>query len=181
MRAGRLRHRVILQEQTETVSAVTGAVSRSWTNTATVWGGVEPLSMRERMQGGQLDAVNTHRVPIRWRPGVHSQMRVLVPKEVTTLDGAIGAADTAIAVDSTAWSWGDNDFYALIGSEVVTVTSGHGTANLTVSRGTFSTTAATHTDESNIVRLAVLNVEGVNNRNEANHEIELMCSEVQDG
>lgn len=75
MQAGRLRHRVTLQQGTETLGAA-GDVSRTWTDVATVWGEVRPMSGREREIAGQLQSEETHTVRIRYRADVTPQMRL---------------------------------------------------------------------------------------------------------
>lgn len=64
MRAGRLRHRLRLQQSTRTRSA-TGAFTNNWATTATVWGAIEGLSSREFHQAGQAQTETSLRAVIR--------------------------------------------------------------------------------------------------------------------
>jgi SPP1 family predicted phage head-tail adaptor len=64
MRAGRLRHKLNLQQQTETQDALGGAII-TWTTTATVWGGVEALSGSEAFVADQVNYSLQVRIVIR--------------------------------------------------------------------------------------------------------------------
>lgn len=78
MRAGKLRHRLTLQSPTGAVDATFGGQTHAYTDTATVWGSVEPavLMGREQFAAAQLQAELTHRITIRYRAGVTPKMRV---------------------------------------------------------------------------------------------------------
>ena len=65
MRAGRLRHRLNLQEQTETQDSLGGAII-TWTTTATAWGGVEALSGSEAFVADQVNSSLQVRIVIRY-------------------------------------------------------------------------------------------------------------------
>jgi len=76
MRAGRLRHQLILQSQTETRDA-TGGVTITWTTQDTVFGGVEPLSGREYTAIQQTQNEATVRIIIRYHSTIEESWRVL--------------------------------------------------------------------------------------------------------
>lgn len=76
IRAGKLRHRVQLLSITPTQDKSGGIDETATSIFATVWGSVETLSGREIFQGQQITAEVTHRVTIRWREGVGSDMNV---------------------------------------------------------------------------------------------------------
>ena len=65
MRAGRLRHRVYLQQQTETQDSLGGAII-TWTTTATVWGGIEALFGTEAFTADQVQSSTQVRIIIRY-------------------------------------------------------------------------------------------------------------------
>lgn len=78
--AGQLRHRITLQEQVETHSSTTGAVSRTWQDVATnpnVWARMEPLTGREFFDAQQMQAEMSVRFTIRHRSDVTAKMAVL--------------------------------------------------------------------------------------------------------
>lgn len=64
MRAGQLRHRLKLQEATETRDGH-GGITRDWETYTVRWGSVEPLRGRELFAAQQVNAEITHRVRLR--------------------------------------------------------------------------------------------------------------------
>jgi SPP1 family predicted phage head-tail adaptor len=75
MHAGKLRHRVLIEElvaQTDTADDViqdeaTGVVDREWTAVAEVWAAIEPLSAREFIAAQSVQSKVTTRITIRYR------------------------------------------------------------------------------------------------------------------
>ena len=65
MRAGRLRHRLNLQQQVETIDAYGGAII-TWATTKVVWGGVEALSGWENFTADQVNSALMVRIIIRY-------------------------------------------------------------------------------------------------------------------
>ena len=53
MRAGRLRHRLVLQSKSEARDAYGGAII-TWSTQDTVWGAIEPLSGNEYFAQDQI-------------------------------------------------------------------------------------------------------------------------------
>ena len=78
MRAGSLRHRVTIQRQ-ELVFGKFGAPlhDKVWENVATVWASLEAMSGREFFASQQVQSEVTHKVTIRFRPGVAADMRIV--------------------------------------------------------------------------------------------------------
>lgn len=70
-----MRHRVTLQGVTRTDDEG-GGHTEAWTNTATVWAAIEPLTGVEALRGMQLSARVTHRVRMRYRAGVTAKARL---------------------------------------------------------------------------------------------------------
>lgn len=54
MQAGKLKHRVDVDVRNQTQDQTTGDPVVTWTNMGTLWGEVEPLSMREILGQGEL-------------------------------------------------------------------------------------------------------------------------------
>lgn len=75
MRAGRLNHKVIIQQPVE-VQDTTGQAVKSWTTYASVWASVEPLKGREFLESQQINAETSTRVRIRKLAGVTQKMRI---------------------------------------------------------------------------------------------------------
>lgn len=78
MEAGTLRHRLTIQDQAKSRDGFGGEII-NWTTWATVWGAVEPLSGRERFVQASDQQIYelTTRIRIRYREGLHTEMRVV--------------------------------------------------------------------------------------------------------
>ena len=77
MRAGRLRHRGVIEEKAVSRDAY-GAEAVTWTEVATGWMGVERVGGREWFQAQGMQAEVTARLRMRYRAGVRPEMRVRV-------------------------------------------------------------------------------------------------------
>lgn len=76
---GNLRERVTIQTFTES-SDGGGGSTRTWSNLATVWAEVKPVSRvadRERVDTGRLATIQTYLVTIRHRTGFDTSARLL--------------------------------------------------------------------------------------------------------
>ena len=71
MRAGRLRHRVVIQQPVNAADA-TGQMVATWTTVGTVWAAVEPLNGREYMTAQQVDSETTTRIRTRYGSEISS-------------------------------------------------------------------------------------------------------------
>lgn len=77
MRAGELRHSLVIESVTETHNASTGwGVSESWATFATIPGSLKPVSSGERRAAQQVGDVTTHRATIRYLSGLTTAMRI---------------------------------------------------------------------------------------------------------
>jgi SPP1 family predicted phage head-tail adaptor len=96
MRAGKLRHRVVIQVPAQTQDPQTGEIVNAWVDFATVWASVEPLSVREFIaaQAGQSEI--TARVVVRYLPGVLPTMRVLHRGAIYAIQGALPDAKSGL-------------------------------------------------------------------------------------
>ena len=74
MQAGRLRHRLTLQQASSTPNSFNEMVE-SWADVATVYGAVEPLRGQEFFAAEQVQSEISVRVRIRYRSGVEPKMR----------------------------------------------------------------------------------------------------------
>lgn len=75
MRAGELRRRITLEQETRT-SDGGGGSAQTWAPFATVYAKVAPLTGTEAGVASQVGSAVTHRVEIRYRAGVTSKMRI---------------------------------------------------------------------------------------------------------
>lgn len=76
MKIGKLRHRVTLQEYVSLKDSF-GAEIEAWSDKATVWASIEPLSGREYFAARQMNAEVNTKITIRYRTGVKPTMRIL--------------------------------------------------------------------------------------------------------
>jgi SPP1 family predicted phage head-tail adaptor len=88
MRAGRLRHRLILQEQVETREAGGGVVV-SWVTRGRVWGGIEPLSGKEYTAIQQTQNEATVRIVMRYHPDIDPTWRIKNDDRIYTIQAII--------------------------------------------------------------------------------------------
>lgn len=85
LQAGRLRHRIQIQERYEILDSdgdvfqdpETGAVPYIWTTISECWAAVEPVSGKEFIQSQATQSKVVGRVVIRWNPGINAGMRIL--------------------------------------------------------------------------------------------------------
>lgn len=76
--AGSLRHRVSIQQPTNTQNAITGEVSKTWTTIhACVPCAIEPLSVRDFQQSRATQSSVSVRVVMRHMVGITSSMRLV--------------------------------------------------------------------------------------------------------
>ena len=71
---GKLRERVTVQQSSAARNSFGEAVL-SWSDFATVWASVEGVSAREALAAGQQDVTITHRVRLRYLPGLTQRDR----------------------------------------------------------------------------------------------------------
>lgn len=76
MPAGPLRERCAIQAESTSDDGM-GGQTLSWSTSATVWARVTPIGGREQVQAQQVQDSVTHRVTIRYRPGLNAGMRLL--------------------------------------------------------------------------------------------------------
>jgi len=79
MRAGKLRHKVLLQQRTDTPDATTGAPAATWASITNPneWAAVEPLTGREYHEARARNSEVDHRIRIRYRSGITTKNSVL--------------------------------------------------------------------------------------------------------
>jgi SPP1 family predicted phage head-tail adaptor len=89
MKAGQLRKRIDIEQQALTADGG-GGDTESWSALASgIYADVEPLSGRELFQAQQVNDELSHRVTIRYYPGVTSKMRVKYGARVLLIESII--------------------------------------------------------------------------------------------
>ena len=76
MKAGKLRHRIKVQNYSETQDAM-GQVIKGWTTCGIKWARVEPMSVNERLRAQQIDSKITHKITMRWFENFDPDQRFL--------------------------------------------------------------------------------------------------------
>jgi len=74
---GEMQTRVVYQTQASEVDAV-GQPLKTWSDVFTCWAAVRPLSAKELYYGQSTRSETTHRIAIRWRPGVSPKGRFVL-------------------------------------------------------------------------------------------------------
>lgn len=73
---GKLRHRLTIQLPVETQDASTGDMIISWTDLATVWAAIEPMSAREMMAAQVEGHQVTTKITLRYRADISAKIRL---------------------------------------------------------------------------------------------------------
>ena len=71
---GKLRERVTVQIASGTTNAL-GETVLAWSNSSAVWASVEGVSAREALAAGQQETTISHKVRLRYLPGLSQNMR----------------------------------------------------------------------------------------------------------
>jgi SPP1 family predicted phage head-tail adaptor len=71
---GKLRERITVQIASGTTNAL-GETVLAWSDSSAVWASVEGVSAREALIAGQQETSVTHRLRLRYLPGLTQQMR----------------------------------------------------------------------------------------------------------
>lgn len=71
---GKLRDRITVQIASGTTNTL-GETVLTWADSTSVWASVEGVSAREALTAGQQDVSVTHKVRLRFLPGLTQQMR----------------------------------------------------------------------------------------------------------
>jgi SPP1 family predicted phage head-tail adaptor len=71
---GKLRERITVEVASEATNAL-GETVLTWATTSSVWASVEGVSAREALEAGQQEVNITHRVRLRFLPGLTQKNR----------------------------------------------------------------------------------------------------------
>lgn len=91
--AGRLRHRIRLQQQAVAQDAA-GSLIRTWSDVGTFWAECLPLSGREQVAVQAKGSKATWRIVMRWRADVSTTMRLLHDGRVLNITASVDLAGT---------------------------------------------------------------------------------------
>lgn len=91
MRAGTLRHRVVLERKTGTTQDTNGEHHPVWSTLATLWASVEPVTARESEFAKGFAATVSHTVRLRYRADVGTDDRLRFRGRYLTINGVVNA------------------------------------------------------------------------------------------
>jgi SPP1 family predicted phage head-tail adaptor len=106
--AGKLRHRVTIQEQVETRDS-SGDVLIEWEDFAVVWAAVEPLSVREFISAQSMQSQIVARITVRYRDDLTATMRILHRDSVYNPQGWLPDPESGLEYLTAPCSAGVND------------------------------------------------------------------------
>ena len=97
MKIGGLRHRVVLQKKEITEDELKQQ-SEVWTDIASVWASVEPVSGREYFAAGQVNSEISVKITIRYRKDVTPDIRMVFGGKVYELLSVINPKERSKAL-----------------------------------------------------------------------------------
>ena len=89
MRAGRLRHRVSIRALQAAKDPTNGQVTKTWSEFATVFAAVEPMSAKQFDGAEQNSSKVMTVVTIRWRAGILPSMRIHHGNRILEIQGVL--------------------------------------------------------------------------------------------
>lgn len=106
--AGKLRHRLTIQRQSQTQNTTTGEITVAWVDVATVWGAIEPLSAREFIAANAQQSQVTAKLVIRYRSDVDATMRAVHGSKLYNIEGVLPDKDSGLEYMTLPCSEGVN-------------------------------------------------------------------------
>lgn len=98
MRAGKLRHRIVIQQKSQT-QAAGGQPVETWSTLVTAWANVEPLRGREYLEAQTQQQAVSHRITLRHpRQTVTPEMRVKFGTRVFEIESALNIEERDITL-----------------------------------------------------------------------------------
>ena len=93
--AGRLRHRVTIEQPTITQNPLTGEITEGWsTFAANIPAAIEDLSARDFIQSAAMQSEITTRITVRYLPGIKPNMRVVNGDTIYNIRGVLFDKDS---------------------------------------------------------------------------------------
>lgn len=92
MRSGPLRNRITVQKAVETQDSI-GEPDVSWVEYLQAWASVEPITSREYFDANRQNGEITHKVRLRYRPGITHKMRVKYGARILDIESIIDARE----------------------------------------------------------------------------------------
>ena len=92
MQAGRLRHRVELQQPTESRD-VSGGVTRIWLTIVTRWADIIPLRGQERFDAAKVEAQTNVKFRLRYYQPINQKWRIKWGDRIYNINAIINAGE----------------------------------------------------------------------------------------
>ena len=93
--AGKLRHRVTIEQPTVTQNAQTGEITEGWSVfAANIPAAIEDLSARDFIQSAAMQSEITTRITVRYLPGIKPNMRVVNGDTIYNIRGVLADKDS---------------------------------------------------------------------------------------
>jgi len=108
MDAGKLRHRVTLQDRQE-LQDTNGDISAEWVSIGDRWAAIESLSAREFLESQALQSRVTVRITMRYNAGLTASMRILHAGKIYNPQGILTDKDSGLEYVTVPCSEGIND------------------------------------------------------------------------
>lgn len=93
MQAGKLRHRITIQERVQIQDRDSGEMINGWQDWprsgAKHWASIEPLSARDFIAARTVQSQVTGRIVLRYREGLDPTMRILYRNKVYSIHGRL--------------------------------------------------------------------------------------------
>lgn len=109
LEAGKLRHRIKLQAPGISQDPLTGEMVKGWTDVASLWASVEPLSARDFIASQANQSQITARIVIRYRAGIDSTMRIVHRGKIYNIQGVLADAESGLEYLTLPCNEGVND------------------------------------------------------------------------
>lgn len=109
MKAGPLRHRILIQRPVKKQDPNTGAIIDLWENVQTRWAEVVALSARDFIAAKSFQSEVTTRIKIRYCDWITSGYRVLFRGKVFNIEGVLPDPDSGLEYLTLPCSEGVND------------------------------------------------------------------------
>ncbi len=87
MRAGLLKHRVALEKKSTTT--IRGVTTEAWGTEQVLWAQIEPLTGRELERARMVVANATHKVTMRYWPGISSRDRLVFDNRTFNIEAVL--------------------------------------------------------------------------------------------
>jgi SPP1 family predicted phage head-tail adaptor len=98
MKIGRLRQRITIQAYVVTRDSF-GAEEPTWTDVATVWASVTPVSGKEYFASAQVSAEVSTKITMRYRSGITPKMRVVFGTRIFEISSVLNFEERGIELN----------------------------------------------------------------------------------